>query len=49
MTAKTLLEIILIVAALVFGIVAIVESRRNWAAWGVIALAVVGLIVVWPA
>lgn len=49
MTSKTLFELILIIAAGIFGVVAVVEARgRNWAGWGVIALAVAGLIAVWP-
>lgn len=36
---------ILAVAALILGIVGVVEARgRNWAAWGVICLAAVHLI-----
>lgn len=47
MTGKTLIELILVIAALVFGVVAVVEARgRNWAAWGVVALAVAALLVV---
>lgn len=50
MTTKFLLELLLILAGLIFGIVAVVESGlRNWAGWGVIALAVAALIMVWPA
>jgi hypothetical protein len=39
------LETILAVAALIFGVVGVVEANgRNWVAWGVIALAVIVLI-----
>lgn len=39
------LELILAVIALILGIVAVVEARgRNFAAWGVIALAVIHLL-----
>ena len=49
MTTKTLLEIILIIAAGVLGAVAVIESNlRNWAGWGVIALAIAALFMVWP-
>lgn len=37
--------VILVIAALVFGIVGLVEgSGRNWAAWGVVLLALVHLL-----
>jgi len=37
--------LIAIIIGLVFGIVAVVEAQgKNWAGWGVIALAVAGLI-----
>jgi hypothetical protein len=39
------LVLILLIAALVFGIVAIVEARgRSWAGWGVVCLAVALLL-----
>jgi hypothetical protein len=38
------LHLILGLAALIFGIIGVVESRgRNWAAWGVICLAIIAL------
>ena len=40
-----LLVLVLAVAALIVGLVGIVESRgRDWAAWGVIALAAIVLL-----
>lgn len=37
--------IVLAVAALIAGAVSVIESQgRNWAGWGVIALAVIALI-----
>jgi hypothetical protein len=49
MTSRVLLELILIIAALVLGMVAVIEAAwRNWAGWAVTALAVAALIVVWP-
>jgi hypothetical protein len=39
------LETILAVAALIFGVVGVVEANgRNWVAWGVVCLAVIVLI-----
>ena len=39
------LALVLAIAALILGIVAVVESRgRNWAGWGVIALAAIQLL-----
>lgn len=50
MTSKTLLELVLIIAAGVLGAVAVIEANwRSWAGWGVLALAVAALIAVWPA
>ena len=44
-----MLILILLIAALVFGVVAVIEARgRSWAGWGVIALAIAGLIGAWP-
>jgi hypothetical protein len=49
MTSRVLLDLILIIAALVLGIVAVIESAwKNWAGWAAIALAIAGLIMVWP-
>ena len=40
-----LLTLVLAIAALVLGIVGVVEARgRNWAAWGVICLAAIVLL-----
>lgn len=39
------IALVLAIAALILGIVAVVESRgRAWAGWGVIALAVIHLL-----
>lgn len=36
----TTLELVLVIAGLILGIVSVVEARgRSWAGWGVIALA----------
>ena len=35
-----LLQLVLLIAGLIFGLVAVIESRGlNWAAWGVVAIA----------
>lgn len=35
------IEVIALVAALILGVVGVVESQKNWAAWGVILIAAV--------
>lgn len=40
-----MIDLILAIAALILGIVAVVEARgRNWAGWGVICLAAIVLL-----
>ena len=39
------IALVLAIVALVFGIIAVVESRgRNWAGWGIIALAAIHIL-----
>lgn len=40
-----MIDLILAIAALILGIIAVVEARgRDWAGWGVIALAAIVLV-----
>jgi hypothetical protein len=39
-----MLELVLALAALILGIAGVIQGIRNWAAWGVIALAALHLI-----
>lgn len=40
-----MIDLVLAIAALILGIIAVVEARgRNWAGWGVICLAAIVLL-----